>query len=101
MMDEDRLDEWLDAWRVEPASAALREAVLAGAPKPRRRGLRLRSIAGPRLWFVGAGLAAGLAGLTCGAALAAVAVRNDRAEALVAGAAPEIIASAAEPTASP
>ncbi len=91
-MDDKRLDDLLDAWRVEPASAALREAVLAGAPAPRPSGSKAASFrlpfAGARLWLAGAGLAAGLAGLSCGAAFASAAVRDARDEALVASAAP-------------
>ncbi len=86
-MDEEGLDELLDAWRVEPASAALRDAVLARAPAPRARGFRLPR-AGARLWLAGGGLAAALAGMSCGAAFASVAVRDARDEALVAAAAP-------------
>ncbi len=90
-MDDERLDQLLDAWRMEPASADLREAVLAGAPSP--RGAKLRAslrwpFAGARLWMAGAGLAAGLAGVSCGAAFASDAVRDARDEALVAAAAP-------------
>ena len=86
-MDDERLDELLDAWRVEPASATLRDAVMARAPKPRAAGVRL-PFAGARLWLAGAGLAAGLAGLSCGVAFASVAVRDAKDEALVAAAAP-------------
>ncbi len=86
-MDDDRLDELLDAWRVAPPSADLRDAVMAGAPRPRSAGFRL-PFAGARLWLAGAGLAAGVAGLSCGVAFASVAVRDARDEALVAAAAP-------------
>ena len=87
MMDDECLDELLDAWRTPPASVALRDAVMAAAPKPRRAGFRL-PFAGAKFWFAGAGLAAGLAGLSCGVAFASVAVRDARDEALVAAAAP-------------
>lgn len=48
------LDAALDAWRPQPASPALYEAVLAAAPPPRRRS----SLLG---WLFPAGLGAGLA----------------------------------------
>jgi hypothetical protein len=86
-LEDDRLDDLLNAWRLEPPSAALRDAVMAAAPGPRTAGFRL-PFAGARLWLAGAGLAAGLAGLSCGAAFASVAARDARDEALVAAAAP-------------
>lgn len=62
------LDILLDAWRAPPASAALQEAILAAAPRPRRRGLN------PMAWLWRAGAGAGLAaacaaGLVLGVAL--------------------------------
>lgn len=87
-MRDDQLDDLLDAWRVEPATMALRDTVLAGAPI-RRRGLSLRLLAGPRLWLAGAGVAAGLAGISCGALVSTAAIHNARDEALVASAFPE------------
>ena len=83
-MRDDRLDELLDAWRVEPATMALRDAVLAGAP---RRGARFAvrlPLSGVRLWLAGASVAAGLAGISCGAVISTVAVKEARDEALVA-----------------
>ncbi len=88
-MRDDRLDDLLDAWRVEPASMQLRDAVLAGAPKPRAPGFRLPGFASARFWLAGAGLAAGLAGVSCGVAFSTVAVREAQDEALVAAAAGE------------
>ena len=64
MMDKD-LNRLLDAYRVPPPSPALRERVLAAAPKPGRRW-----VVDPFWWVSGAGLAAaGVAGLVFGAAL--------------------------------
>ena len=64
MMDKD-LNRLLDAYRAPPPSAALRDRVLAAAPK---RGRRLG--VDPFWWLSGAGLAAaGVAGLVVGAAL--------------------------------
>lgn len=83
------LDEALDDWRVEPAGLALRDRVATGAPTARRswsvpvwagRG------EGLRLWFAGAGLAAGLLGVSCGVILSTAAVREARDEAMVAAA---------------
>jgi len=92
--DDEDLNAVLDAWRVEPASARLREAVLATAPKSRGfgfgvgRSLGLR-LSGPRLWFAGAGVAAAVAGLSCGTAFATLAARESRDEAIVASATPD------------
>ena len=94
----DRLDAVLDDWRIEPASAALRDAVLASAslkghkragPAPRMRDMRL--------WFAGAGLAAALAGVFCGAVLSTVAVGEARDEALVASAISDTVVSVPGP----
>ncbi len=81
------LDDALHEWRIPSASASLRETVLAGAPSRGRRRARAALWANDlRLWFAGAGLAAGLAGVFCGAVLSTVAVREARDEALVASA---------------
>ncbi len=85
-MRDDRLNELLDAWRVEPATAALREAVMATAPAPRSTRFGLSALRGARLWLAGAGLAAGLAGVSCGVVFSTVAVREAQDEALVASA---------------
>ena len=62
------LDRLLDAYRTPAPSAALRERVLAAAPKPRRASFD------PFWWASGAGLAAaGVAGLMFGATLTAAA----------------------------
>lgn len=83
-MDDQKLDELLGAWRVEPASTALRDAVLSTAPKARASGWRAWfGVRDARLWLTGAGLAAGVAGISCGVAFAAVSVREARDEALV------------------
>lgn len=58
----DRLDAVLDAWVPLSVSHGLREAVIAAAPAPRRRG-------GLRAWLLGAGVGAGLAS-ACAAGLA-------------------------------
>mgnify|MGYP007039430904 CR=1 FL=1 len=55
-----RLDETLDQWAAPPVRAALREAVLATAPRPRRAAWS---------WAVRFGLGAGLAG-ACASGLA-------------------------------
>jgi ferric-dicitrate binding protein FerR (iron transport regulator) len=67
-LDEARaLDAALDAWTLPPASAVLREKVVATAPKPRL----VRRPA--RLWWAGAGLVAACAmGMVAGANLADV-----------------------------
>ena len=81
------LDALLDDWRFEPASTALRDAVLASASSKTHGSLRLTFWARDvRLWFAGAGLAAGLAGVFCGGVLSTVAVGEARDEALVASA---------------
>lgn len=87
LRDGDWLDALLDDWRVEPAGAELRTAVLASAPA--KTGLRPRRVAwmsDVRLWFAGAGLAAGLAGVFCGVVLSTAALGEQRDEALVASA---------------
>ena len=64
VMDKD-LNRLLDAYRTPAPSAALRERVLAAAPKGRRRGGF-----DPFWWASGAGLAAaGVAGVVFGAVL--------------------------------
>jgi hypothetical protein len=92
-MDDRRLDELLDAWRVEPATMALRDAVMATAPRRGAARVRLPAfgleLSGVRLWLAGAGVAAGLAGVSCGAVLSTVAVREAQDEALVASAVSE------------
>lgn len=75
-------DELLDDWRVEPADMALRTRILA-AERTRRR---LPALAPLRLWFAGAGLAAALAGVSCGVFLSSAAVREARDEAAIAAA---------------
>jgi len=79
------LDFALDAWRVAAPSAALREAVLAAAPKPRtrRRGLGL--------WLSGAGFAAAatVAGVVVGVAASNAAVSDLRADALLSATLPQ------------
>jgi hypothetical protein len=90
----DALDALLDEWRIEAPEAALRLSVLASATSRRRfktasvRTLWTRDVFARdlRLWFAGAGLAAGLAGVFCGAVLSTVAVGEARDEALVASA---------------
>ncbi len=66
--DEARtLDEALDAWTAPTPSAALRERILATAPRPRRQP------APARIWWAGIGLAAACAmGMVVGANLADV-----------------------------
>ena len=87
LREADGLDAVLDDWRVEPADRVLRQAVLASASGKARRGRRQTFPARDlRLWFAGAGLAAGLAGVFCGAVLSTVAVGEARDEALVASA---------------
>ncbi len=44
----------------------------------------LRGLTGMRLWLAGAGVAAGLAGVSCGAVISTLAVREAKDEALVA-----------------
>jgi hypothetical protein len=67
-----------------PVPAALRAAVLAGAPKPRGRR------AAWRLWVSGAGLAAtAAAGALAGAVWISTAAQDVRTESLLAAAAPE------------
>ena len=66
-MDEERLNQLLDAYSVPAPSAALRDRVLADAPAPRRRPARKLF-----WWASGAGLAAaGVAGLVLGSTLTA------------------------------
>jgi hypothetical protein len=93
-MDEKDLDELLDVWKVEPAAMALRDAVLATAPQPgvravRWSGLRKLKFTGLRLWLAGAGVAAAVAGVSCGAIVSSVAVQEARDEALVSAAVSE------------
>ena len=87
LADSRALDALLDDWNIEPAQSALREAVLMSASVAPLAGSRLTPWARDiRLWFAGAGLAAGLAGVFCGAVLSTVAVGEARDEALVASA---------------
>lgn len=93
-MDEHKLNELLDSWRVAPASMSLRDTVLASAPTPGTSGFRLPGLdalglRGLRLWFAGAGLAAALAGVSCGAVVSSVALREAQDEALVTAAVSE------------
>ena len=83
-MDDQSLNMILDEWRVEPPSAALRDSILADALGRRRLGFRLEWSERSRFWFAGAGLAAAIAGVSCGALLSSVALREQRDEALVA-----------------
>jgi hypothetical protein len=72
------LDAALDAWRVEPASTALRDHILAAAPRSRtpRRGFHL--------WLSGAGLAAAaMAGVVVGMTAFDAVVSDSRADALL------------------
>lgn len=105
-MDDNRLDELLDTWRVEPASRSLHDRVLASAPRLRQRGSRLsvlpglQGLMGVRLWLAGAGVAAGLAGVSCGAVISTIAVRDAKDEALVTAAVSDgsvAVSSFAEP----
>jgi hypothetical protein len=81
LAEADALDAALDAWRVE-APPALRDKVLAAAPKPRRRGFGLG------LWLSGAGFAAAAtaAGAVAGVALFNAATYGDRADGLLSAA---------------
>jgi hypothetical protein len=93
-MDEKDLDALLDSWRIEPASMRLRDAVLATAPNPRGhrlslRGLQALKLTGLRLWLAGAGVAAAVAGVSCGVIVSSVAVQEARDEALVSAAVSE------------
>ncbi len=87
------LDHTLDLWRPPAVSHALREQVLAGAPRPRamwsgRFGL----------WLSGAGLAAACAaGIVVGMAGSSAAVSDARADELLAAASPEDAATALAP----
>jgi len=92
-MKDERLDDLLDAWRVEPASIRLRDAVLASAPQGRTGRARFAFFEGARLWLAGAGVAAGLAGVSCGVFVSSVALREAQAEALVASATTEASAA--------
>lgn len=93
-MDDRRLNELLETWRTEPPAVSLRDAILASAPSRASSGMALALR--PRLWFAGAGLAAALAGVSCGALLSQQAMREQRDEALVA----QIVADSAFATAS-
>ena len=78
------LDHLLHRWSTPAPGAALRERVLAGAPRPRaaRRGFGF--------WLSGAGLAAaGVAGLIVGIAGSSAAVSDVRADDLLAAAVPD------------
>ena len=63
---------------------SMRERVLAQAPRHGRRLLRVDWLQRGELWLAGAGLAAGIAGVSCGAIFSTAAVREARDEALVA-----------------
>ncbi len=75
------LDDALDAWRTPAPSAALRERVLASAPKRRRSGF-----GGFGLWLSGAGFAAAAAGVVVGVAVCSAAVSDVRADGLLSAA---------------
>jgi hypothetical protein len=78
------LDEALDAWRPPAVDHALRERVLAGAPRA-RAGLTGRF----GFWLSGAGLAAACAaGVVVGMAGSAAAVSDAQADELLAAASP-------------
>jgi hypothetical protein len=80
----DDLDFALDAWRAPAPSAALREAVLAAAPRG-RRAAPFRS--GLGLWLSGAGLAAvAVAGVIVGVVASSAAVSDARADAVLSAA---------------
>lgn len=69
---EQALDEALDAWRPAPASAALRERILAAAPRPAPTRWSWRQV-----WLPGAGLAAACAaGAVVGATLVGPSLAN-------------------------
>lgn len=104
-MDDQRLNELLDAWTVEAPRHELRQAVLAAAPTRRRLGFgfggRFAAIGGVRLWFAGAGIAAAVAGVSCGVAFSSVAAREAQDEALITSVTAEAsaaISPLAEPT---
>ncbi|MEO6377290.1 MAG: hypothetical protein ABIO37_04610 [Caulobacteraceae bacterium] len=84
LAEEAELDGALDGWDAPAPTAALRAAILAGAPvKGSRRWVSLRW----QGWLPGAGLAAiGMAGVLCGATLFGVAAADVRTEATVAAA---------------
>lgn len=82
-MEDRQLDHLLDSWRTAPPSMALRDAVLDGASRSGRSSIWPHWLRWPRLWVAGAGLAAGIAGVSCGALLSTAAVREARDEALV------------------
>lgn len=76
------LDAVLDGWASPAPSAALRERVLAAAPKDRTRVRPLRH--GLGLWLSGAGFAAvAAAGVVVGFAASSAAVSNVRADTLL------------------
>ncbi|OYX31827.1 MAG: hypothetical protein B7Y99_09615 [Caulobacterales bacterium 32-69-10] len=92
------LDEALDAWRPPTVSHALRERVLAGAPRP-RAALGGRSLGGRfGLWLSGAGLAAACAaGIVVGMAGSSAAISDVRADEMLAAAASEDASTALAP----
>jgi ferric-dicitrate binding protein FerR (iron transport regulator) len=80
LADADRLDALLGASRNPLPSPALRSSILAGAPKPRRRGFFALGF-----WLSGAGLAAaGVAGVLLGVAASSAALRDIQADAVLA-----------------
>ena len=82
-MDDDRLNQLLGAYRTAPPSAALRDRILAAAPRRRRAILELG------WWFSGLGLAAaGVAGVVFGATLDGVRGPDARTAAVMAEAEP-------------
>jgi anti-sigma factor RsiW len=83
-MDDRTLNSLLDDWRTEPPSAALRDAILAAAPRRGDLPWRALWLRRGQVWIAGAGLAAGIAGVSCGAIFSTAAVREARDEALVA-----------------
>lgn len=98
-MDDRTLNQLLDDWRVEPPTMTLRDRVMARAPQPRASWSFSPWLQRGQLWLAGAGLAAGVAGVSCGAIFSASAIREARDEALVAAAVSEgpYAASVSEP----
>ena len=79
------LDAALDDWRVGAPSAALRERIIGGAPRPKRA----RPSVGLWLWLSGAGFAAAaVAGVIVGIAASDAALYDVRADQVLSAAAP-------------
>jgi hypothetical protein len=87
LADAALVDATLQAWRTGPPSAALRDRILATAPKPRaprRLGRDFGRRRGLAFWLSGAGFAAAaLAGLVVGVAASSQAVSDMRADVLL------------------